>query len=436
MTAERFIDSPFDDGRLYRTGDLVSWHECDTHGARLQYLDRVDHQVQIRGFRIELGEIEQQLMALAEVDDVLVLAKADNAGDQHLVAYVVNKAQAGQTAVQQNEFGQWLRQQLSQHLPEHMLPSVYVVMEVLPLTSTGKIDRRALPEPDMSLHQGEYVAPRSELERSLVAIWQQVLDVPTNDDQSSKIGIEDNFFALGGHSLSATRVAAQVRSQLELTVPLKTLFSHQTIAELSAVLSVNADGECYDRPALVVAYDEDSRTQGLITSFAQQRLWLLDQIDGGSVHYNMPAALQFSGDLNVAALQQAFSAIVARHESLRTVFEAGQGDEPVQRIGEAQAVDIPLVDLTALAGTEQQHSELKRLMAEHGAYAFDLANDVMLQLKLVKLDDGEHVLLFNMHHIASDGWSMAVLVKEFRGTLWRYRQWRSQPVTCIANSIR
>ena len=413
LTAERFVDNPFDDGRLYRTGDLVCWHQSETHGARLQYLDRVDHQVQIRGFRIELGEIEQQLMALNELDDVLVLAKADNAGDHHLVAYVVNKAQAEQPAAQQNEYGQWLRQQLSEHLPEHMLPSVYVVMDELPLTSTGKFDRRALPEPDMSLHQGEYAAPRSELEKALVAIWQQVLDVPTNDDQSSKIGIEDNFFALGGHSLSATRVAALVRAQLDISVPLKTLFSHQSIADLAAVLSESADGEGAERPALGVAYDENRRSEGLVTSFAQQRLWLLDQIDGGSVHYNMPAALQFSGDLNVAALQQAFSAIVARHESLRSVFEAGLGDEPVQRIREAQAVDIPLVDLTAQAGTDRQHNELKRLMAEHGAYAFDLANDLMLQLKLVKLDDAEYVLLFNMHHIASDGWSMAVLVKEF-----------------------
>ena len=394
LTQAAFIEDPFTtDARLYKTGDLVRWQA----EGQLAYLGRVDHQVKIRGFRIELGEIEHQLTQHSAVSEAVVLAKGGIKGidDKRLVAYIVSDESC--------ENIDNLRQYLAERLPEHMLPSVFVSLDTLPLTANGKIDRRALPEPDMAQQQVAYMPPKTDAENTLCQIWQAVLGL-------EQVGISDNFFALGGHSLSATRVMAQVNQQFGFTVPLKLLFSHPTIMAFAPQLAgLQRESNC---PPLIAS------DGAMVTSFAQQRLWLLDQIDGGGVQYNMPSAIKLSGELNMAALNAALTTIVERHESVRTVFATDQQGEPLQVVQAAMPMVVPVLTTDLATALEQQAS-----------YVFDLSSDLMLQMALVKVADDKHVLLFNMHHIASDGWSMGLLINEF-STLYRaYVQGEDNPLS-------
>ena len=416
LTAERFIDITLPGGqkeRVYQTGDLVRWL-VDGQTAQLEFLGRVDSQVKVRGFRIEPGEIESILLAHTAVSHAIVLAK-----DEQLNTYIVSE-----DSLQQERLIDQLRQAISQCLPDYMLPGAFVFLPELPLTANGKVDIRALPDPDMTLQQVAYIQPTTDTQKVLCDIWQQVLGV-------KQVGITDNFFKLGGHSLSATRMMTQVAEQLGISVPLKTLFSHQTIVALAAQLTNLAPGLA--RPPLTtvsrdIAGASNDDAGELLTSFAQQRLWLLDKIDGTSVHYNMPAALTLSGELNIAALQQAFSTIVARHESLRTVFTPRADGQPMQRILPALPVDIALTDLSV---SLNQASELAKASQQHAEHRFDLAADIMLHLALIKLGNSEHVLLFNLHHIASDGWSMGLLINEFSLLYRAYVQGESNPLPAL-----
>ncbi len=401
LTRERFVANPFGAGRLYRTGDLVRW----LSDGRMEFLGRMDNQVKIRGFRIELGEIEVTLAEHPEVREAVVIAREDQPGDQRLVAYVV-----GTPAACELPLAAFLRQKL----PDYMVPAVFVHLDALPLTPNGKVDRRALPAPDASTLglATRYVPPRNPAEAALAAIWAEILDV-------EQIGVHDNFFELGGHSLLATRVISRIRAAFAVALPLRSLFQEPTVAGLATCIGhIQAD-------AKVDKIEPAPREDHLPLSFAQQRLWLLDQLGTGEA-YHIPIALALQGPLDVDALARTLTEIVRRHESLRTTFTAGDG-EPQQVIHPPAPVPLPLVDLSHLPG-EAQQVEVQRMTREELQQPFNLASDLMLRAKLLRLRHQEHVLLLTQHHIATDGWSIGVLGRELAVHYETFTQGAASPL--------
>ncbi len=387
LTAERFLPDPFGPAgaRMYRTGDRVRQR---TDGV-LEYLGRVDFQVKVRGFRIELGEVESALRGHPEVGACVVVVR-EEAGDKRLVAYAV--AREGRTL----EVG-GLRAHLKQRLPEYMVPSAIVVLEALPLTSNGKVDRKALPAPEGSgVERQSSRPPRTSVEQALAAIFAQVLKV-------AEVGAEEDFFRMGGHSLLATQVVSRIRAELGVEVALRTLFEAPTVEGLAKKVEAATGREQEKLPVV-------SREGELPLSFAQQRLWFLDQLEPGSPLYNMPAALRVEGELEEEALERSLEALVRRHEVLRTTFrmEAGQ---PVQVLWPEASLPLSVMDLREVE-EDQREEEARRLVREEAQRPFNLEKGPLLRVTLVKVGRGQQVLLLTMHHIVSDGWSMGVLVKE------------------------
>ncbi|MGA4098985.1 amino acid adenylation domain-containing protein, partial [Ralstonia nicotianae] len=405
LTAERFVENPFHgEGRerMYRTGDLGRW----LPDGSLEYQGRADAQVKLRGFRIELGEIEARLLQCAGVSEAVVTVREDAPGEQRLVAYYVSgEAIEAQT----------LREQLQASLPEYMVPAAYVRLERLPLTPNGKLDRKGLPAPEGQAYASTaYEAPQGEVEQTLAGIWQTLLGV-------ERVGRHDDFFALGGHSLQAVRLVAQVRTQLGAELGLTELFAQPS---LSAVAQAIVRGQGSALPAITVA----DRGEALPLSFAQQRLWFLAQMEGGSEAYHIPVGLRLKGELDEDALRRSLDRIVARHEALRTRFVAEDG-QAVQRVASADA-GLPLdwVDLSTEAVPEHQLG----LLAEAEARApFDLEQGPLIRGRLVKLGEQEHVLLITMHHIVSDGWSQGVLARELGMLYEAYRSGGEDPLPAL-----
>ncbi|MBA3947501.1 MAG: amino acid adenylation domain-containing protein, partial [Herpetosiphonaceae bacterium] len=390
LTAERFVPDPFSTtlgARLYRTGDLARW----LPDGVVEYLGRLDHQVKLRGFRIELGEIETLLLAHPNVQACVVVAREDRPGDQRLVAYVVT--QPGQSLIDEQALREWLQTTL----PEYMLPSAFVVLDQLPLTPNGKLDRRALPAPAETAPAASFVAPRTPLEQQLANMWGEVLD-------RSPIGVTDNFFALGGHSLLATQLVQRLRTALKVEVPLRALFEHPTIAALAAHLAL------LHTLTLEPSLQPVPRDGVLPLSFAQQRLWFLDQLEPGTATYTIPAALRLHGQLDDAALEHSFTTLVARHEVLRTTFPLVDG-QPVQYIAPPAPCPISRVDLQAVPA-EQREAEAHRLAQVEIQRPFDLAQGPLIRIALLRLSSDDHVLVLALHHSISDGWSTSVLVRE------------------------
>ncbi|NBD14559.1 condensation domain-containing protein, partial [Corallococcus silvisoli] len=280
--------------------------------------------------------------------------------------------------------------------PEYMVPSAFLVLDALPLNSNGKVDRKALPEPEAPQATHSYVAPRTEAEASLASIWAEVLKV-------ARVGVRDSFFDLGGHSLLATQVVSRVRAEFNVELPLRALFESSTVEALAKRLSGSTG---HRAPKLTPVSHEGS----LPLSFAQQRLWLLDQLQPEDASYNIPTALQLSGHLDVEALRHAFEALVARHEALRTTFNEHRG-QPVQRVHAPNGWTLTVVDLTTVPDADRR-DEAQRLAAAEARRPFQLATGPLLRTTLVRLGGEEHLLLVTMHHIVSDGWSMGVLVRE------------------------
>ncbi|MGD7080945.1 amino acid adenylation domain-containing protein, partial [Ralstonia pseudosolanacearum] len=405
LTAERFVENPFhSEGRerMYRTGDLGRW----LPDGSLEYQGRADAQVKLRGFRIELGEIEARLSQCAGVREAVVTVREDAPGEQRLVAYYVSgEAIEAQT----------LREQLQSRLPEYMVPAAYVRLEHLPLTPNGKLDRKGLPAPEGQAYASTaYEAPQGEVEQTLAGIWQTLLGV-------ERVGRHDDFFALGGHSLQAVRLVAQVRSQLGAELGLTELFAQPS---LSAVAQAIVRGQGSALPAITVA----DRSGPLPLSFAQQRLWFLAQMEGGSEAYHIPVGLRLKGELDEDALRRALDRIVARHEALRTCFVTEEG-QAVQRVASADVgFALDCVDLQGQADREQA---LATLSEREANTPFDLAHGPLIRGRLVKLGEHEHVLLITMHHIVSDGWSQGVLAREL-GTLYEaYRSGGEDPLPAL-----
>jgi non-ribosomal peptide synthetase component F/alpha-ketoglutarate-dependent taurine dioxygenase/acyl carrier protein len=393
QTAERFVPHAYarrEGERLYRTGDLARWR---ADGA-LEFMGRVDEQVKLRGYRIEPGEIEQALREHEAVQDAVVIVRADGGEEKRLVAYVVAAAEA----VSVSELWQHLRERL----PEYMVPWSYEFLERLPLNTSGKVDRDALPAPSSSREgAGEYMPPRTATEEILTNIWSQVLSL-------QRVGINDNFFQLGGHSLTAMQIVSRVRKTFQVELPLRELFESPTIAELSDRLDQERRRTQEETPIPPLVPVE--RNQHLLPSFAQQRLWFLDQLESGLSFYNLSAAIRMRGALNVEVFEQTLTEISRRHESLRTSFQNIDG-RPVQIIAEPQTIKLLINDLSDLS-EEERGSVLERTLREESNRPFDLSRGPLFRTALLKLSEEDYVLLLTMHHIITDGWSMGVFVRE------------------------
>ncbi|MGW2426848.1 condensation domain-containing protein, partial [Streptomyces sp. NPDC001709] len=371
----------------------------------LEFVGRVDDQVKIRGFRIELGEIEAVLGRFPGLSQVAVIAREDQPGDKRLVAYVVTEA--GTDTVDTEA----LRAHAAGLLPEYMVPSAFMVLDRLPLTTNNKLDRRALPAPDMSTTAGAGRGPRTPQEEILCGLFAEVLGVPA-------VGIDDSFFELGGHSLLATRLISRIRSTLGVELPVRTLFETPTIATLTAQIAEAGSA----RPALTAT----ERPTRIPLSPAQNRLWFLNKLEGANATYNVPVAFRITGDLDADVLEQALNDVVVRHESLRTVFQEIDGSSAQVVLG-TDAVDLKLHQVICSA------NELDTALRETGHYAFDLAAELPLRTTLFTVGPDKHVLLLLMHHIASDGASMGPLGRDVE-TAFRARlqgqapAWSALPV--------
>ncbi|MCX5113329.1 amino acid adenylation domain-containing protein [Streptomyces sp. NBC_00378] len=380
LTADRFVADPYGPAgtRMYRTGDLVRWN---LEGS-LEYLGRADQQVKLRGFRIELGEIESALTAQEAVGQATVVVREDRPGDKRLAAYLVaaEGARIDTDAV---------HREISGALPEYMVPSAFVVLDEIPLTTNGKVDRRALPAPQQLADTGGR-APRTPAEEVLCGLFAAVLGLPS-------VTIDDHFFRRGGHSLLATRLISRIRAVWETEITIRDLFQYATVAQLAERIAAEGSGE--RRPALMA----EERPEIVPLSSAQQRLWFLDQMEGPSATYNIPLALRLKGPLDHRALQLSLTDVTTRHEGLRTVFPTHEGT-PHQHILPPTATELPLVTTT--------EEELTGRLADLAGQTFDLASELPIRAQLLKLGAEDHVLMLVIHHIASDGWSNGPLFRD------------------------
>ncbi|CAL9338307.1 Linear gramicidin synthase subunit B [Streptomyces sp. enrichment culture] len=401
LTAERFVADPFGapGSRLYRTGDVVR----RLADGQLEFVGRRDNQVKLRGFRIELGEIESVLAGHDAVGQAAVVVREDRPGVRQLVGYAVPAAGAG---LDTEELRTWA----AERLPEYMVPRPIVALDALPLTTNGKLDRKALPAPEHDAEEAR--GPRTPHEELLCGLFAEVLGLPS-------VSVNDNFFELGGHSLLATRLVGRVRAVLGVELPIRAVFEEPTVVALAVRLT--------DSPAAVrAALRPADRPERVPLSFAQRRLWFLNRMEGPSATYNIPFAVRLTGALDVAALTAAFNDVVGRHEALRTVFPDADG-EPWQRV-------VPVEEATvAIEVSDVPEAGLPAALDAAGSAGFDLAVDLPVRAWLFRLTDDEHVLCVVVHHIAGDGWSQAPLVRDL-GQAYRARltgtapTWQPLPV--------
>ena len=380
LTGSRFVACPFAGAgaRMYRTGDLVRWGA----DGQLQYVGRADEQVKIRGYRIECGEIRAVLAGLDGVEQAAVIAREDRPGDKRLVGYVTGTADpAG------------VRATLAERLPEYMVPAAVVGLAALPLTVNGKLDTRALPAPEYHSAGSGYRAPATPVEEILAGIYAEVLGV-------ERVGVDDSFFDLGGDSLLATRLVAAIETSLDAGLSVRTVFEAPTVAQLTPRIGAEAGRleplVAGERPAVIPL------------SFAQQRLWFIDQLQGPSPVYNIPAALRLRGPLDADALGAALADVVGRHESLRTLYVAVEGT-PQQVVVPGERADFGWQITDA---TDWPESRLGEAVNAAACYTFDLATEIPLRARLFRVADDEHVLVAVVHHIAADGWSITALVRD------------------------
>ncbi|MGA9773579.1 MAG: amino acid adenylation domain-containing protein [Blastocatellia bacterium] len=393
LTAKNFIPNPFSTqpgARLYKTGDAARY----LPDGNIEYVGRVDNQVKVRGYRIEPGEIEASLTEYIKVAEAVVAAREDVPGDIRLVAYIVKKANLELTPSE-------LRSFLKERLPDYMIPSTFVMMDALPLTHNGKVNRRALPPPEQVQPASKeiFFAPRTPVEQIIASIWGELFNLP-------RVGLYDNFFHLGGHSLLATQAVAWASDLFQVKVPLRSLFDSSTLEGFaSSVERAVRAGHKLEAPPITRV----PRDQRLPLSFAQQRLWFLDQMEPGLSVYNIPTALSLTGPLNLRALEESLDACIERHESMRTSFISEEG-LPYQIVSPHMDFRLSLIDLEGLP--ENLDQAIRRLTREEALHRFDLSKAPLLRAKLLRVTSEHHVLLITMHHIISDGWSLGLLIRE------------------------
>jgi amino acid adenylation domain-containing protein len=404
LTAERFIPDPFATkagSRLYKTGDLARWRA----DGSLECLGRVDHQVKVRGFRVELGEIEAALARHPAVREAAVTARPDSSGEMSLAGYVVLRD--GLAAISIAELRRWL----SGVLPEYMVPSAFMSLETLPLTPNGKLDRQALPDPGQArlTDTADFVPPRNPVEAALVEIWSDLLG-------DRRIGAHDDFFERGGHSLMAIRLLARVRRTFDVEVPLEDFLTNPTIAQLARTLArVLSSGDT----ALALPIVRVPRDGLLPVSFAQQRLWFLDQLEPGRTSYHIPAAVRLHGQLDIPALERALNEVIRRHEALRTTL-VSEGGVPRQVIAERLDLHLFADDFGRFPERDRE-SQAMRQLREEAERPFDLACGPLIRAALLRLSERDHIAMITMHHAVSDGWSIGVLIRELSTLYGSYR---------------
>ena len=394
LTADRFVPDPFSKSggsRLYRTGDRVRY----LSNGNLEFLGRVDDQVKIHGFRVEPGEIESVLRGHAAIDQAVVVLRHDRHGENLLVAYVVCKEKPA--APSNAELRDYIRQQL----PAYMVPAAIIQVAAIPLNANGKIDRNALPEPQIQeARVTEQVRTCGAEEEILCGILAEVLKLES-------VGIQQNFFEAGGHSLLVTQVISRIRSAFEVEMPVRVLFETPTVEGMAEwVRGARGVARVLTPPLVRV-----SRSEILPLSYAQQRLWFVHQLDPDSIAYSMPFSLRLLGKLDTNALHWSLQEIVQRHEVLRTTFPEAEG-RPMQVIADRLDLRMATVDLGHMPVLEKE-AEARRRVREEASVPFDLGSGPLVQVKLLRLDDQDHVLSVNMHHIVSDGWSAPIMVREF-----------------------
>ncbi|WP_160647907.1 non-ribosomal peptide synthetase [Chengkuizengella marina] len=392
MTRDKFISSPFqhEGERLYRSGDIGKYNA----DGEIEYIGRMDDQVKVNGVRVELGEIERVLCSYDLVNDAVVVLKEKQHGGKSIAAYVVVEQQ-------HKEVERLLEIFMKEQLPQVMVPAMYVLMDALPLNVNGKVERKALPDPEIYSSQEQKIDPNTATEEDLAMIWKSILQVES-------VGIYDSFFKLGGHSLLATQLLSHIRSTFGVEISLRDLFKEPTIAHVGKMIDdTKKDGLEEQLPPI----NSIDRTLPIPLSFAQQRLWFLDQLEPHSSLYNIRAAFRLRGLLYKDALVFSLNELVRRHETLRTTFHMIDG-EPVQTIQPPSSAMIEEVDI------RHQDDQMKEQMVMHTAYEeaqtpFSLTEGPLFRSKLLVLDEQEHVIYFTMHHIISDGWSISIFVKEF-----------------------
>ncbi|MCB2300169.1 non-ribosomal peptide synthetase, partial [Clostridium tagluense] len=380
LTEEKFVINPYKaQERIYKSGDLARM----LYNGELEYLGRIDHQVKIRGFRIELGEIESQLLAHELVKEAVVIDKDDKDGNKYLCAYIVLEEELKVSE---------LREHLARTLPEYMLPSYFIQIEKMMLTPNGKIDRKALLELDGTIKTGvEYEAPRNEVEAKLVRVWEEVLGV-------DKIGINDNFFELGGHSLKATVLVSRMHKEFDVEVPLREIFTLGNIQEIGGY--INSKEESIYR-----AIEKIEEKQYYEASSAQKRMYVLQEFDKKSTNYNMPGAVEIEGKLEEKKLKETFLKLIERHETLRTSFESKDGNI-IQRIHKVENINFNL-EKVIVKDEKNAREEMDCFVR-----SFDLSKAPLVRAEIIKINEEKHILVFDMHHIISDGISMEIFSKE------------------------
>ncbi len=393
VTKDAFLpDASGEDGRIYRTGDMGRY----LPDGSIEFLGRKDFQVKIRGYRIEVGEIETALNEYPAIENSAVFKKTVNE-KEYLIACVVSNNSKMPDSTD-------LRLFLQKKLPDYMIPSVFIFRDTLPLTATNKVDRRILEQLELEfagIEGDRHVVPRSPNEQLLAGIWSQVLRIP-------QVGAQDNFFELGGHSLLAAQVISRIREVLNIALPVRSLFENPTIADLAAYVDgMPGEADALRLPRVVPI----SRNNRLPLSFSQERLWFLHQLEPESIAYSMPGSIRLKGKLDKKALEQTLVELARRHETLRTTFRFVDG-QPEQVIAAAPEVSLTYDDFRKFPETERE-TEAMRVADEQSRKSFDLVSGPLFRVSLYQLDDEDHVMHINMHHIISDYWSFGVMNREF-----------------------
>jgi hypothetical protein len=404
LTSQVFVRDPFShepNARMYKTGDLGRY----LSEGNIDYLGRNDHQVKVRGFRIELGEIEARLVdhPLVETATVVVIGEGS---DKKLVAYVA--------AVSEKDLVHTLRSYLTLHLPDYMVPAAIIRLDSLPLTTSGKVDRKALPEPDNdAFARHVYEVSQGEIETTVAQIWEELLNI-------ERVGRNDNFFALGGHSLLAVRLMNCIAT-FGAQLPLSAIFASPTLSAFAECVKNRLDKGEYTLSVIPPI----SRDGDLPLSSSQQRLWFLAQMEGVSETYHIPSAIRFRGDINHTALQRALDTIFARHEALRSVFVNVDGHPQVRLLPPQSGVPTRYEDLR---GRQDAETELERVSTDEANTPFDLERGPLIRALMVHLDNNEYYFLLTQHHIVSDGWSMGILQRELNTLYGAYNSGQSDPL--------
>ena len=421
LTQERFVTSLPDQRILYKTGDLTRRHPNGT----LEYLGRLDHQIKLRGFRIELGEIEAVLNCHPNIDQSLVMLRSGHSSESQLVAYC--KYCKVWPHVESVDYASTLRSHLSQQLPAYMLPTAYVLLTDFPLTPNGKIDRKALPVPEISTPT-THSSLQTPTEQKLASIWAETLNLST-------VNATDHFFEIGGHSLLATRVVARLKSVFGVTVPLRSLFEHPTLSDFAATVdtAVDAKIQCTNTACAPIGSEIKSKIKSEIQSinredflplsYAQQRQWVLAQLEPDNPFYNIAAAIRIEGDFSLSILQETLTSLCQRHEALRTVFISVGGEAhlkilqtvtpSISYVKNLESTDLESVDLESADLENSRFDQLiqERLVAE-ARTVFDLKIAPLMRVTVIRIDEQTHIISLVLHHIIADAESMGLLMRE------------------------